>query len=554
MHISSVLYTCVSGILAARVVVDWNIGYISVNRDGYNLRRAIGVNGMLPIPPIEATIGDTLELNVYNGLDKSTSLHAHGLFQTNTTHMDGPAMINQCGIPPGESFTYTYYLEQTGTFWIHGHDKHEISDGLRGALVIHDREQPPFEYEDEYLLTFEDWFREEFAEREMITLDPNQPFPPPHGYAFGLINGVNGNITQTMQFEKGKSYRIRLVNMGDLNWFQFSLPGHSMEVIEIDGEYTKPHVVDGIDIAPAQRYSVLVHAHNTDEFNYRFNATIHAEFIPPKQGLTPRVYTGHIVYKHGAPFKDVGNPYASSGFKWLDDIGLHALDEQPALEPTRQIYLDLGNNLYNTGQRLDHINNSTFKAPKTPILYTALSMGELAMDPQVYGPQSNAIVLQQGEVVEVVLNSFNAMPHPIHIHSRNFQIIEYGPADSLFAPPPEFQNMTVRSYTSAPPRRDTITVPSFSYAKIRFTGKVAVSLMHCHLSIHMAMGMAAVFVESPDMLQETLDVPEKMFEMCRKQGIPTCGNAAGNQGLDFTGLPNPPSVVERPNAGFPQNH
>ncbi|KAJ2357593.1 ferroxidase fet3 [Coemansia erecta] len=545
----------VQAALAARVVVDWNIGYISVNRDGYNLRRAIGVNGKLPIPPIEATIGDTIELNVFNGLDVSTSIHAHGLYQTNNTHMDGPAMINQCGIPPGDSFTYTYHLEQTGTYWVHGHDKHEIADGLRGALVIYDKPgTAPFEYDEDYLITLEDWFKEEFADRQMHTLDPNQAFPPPHGYAYGLINGINGNHTQALKFEAGKTYRIRVVNMGDLNWFQFSLPGHQMQVIEVDGEYAVPHAVDGIDIAPAQRYSVLVKAHDTDALNYSFNATLHANFIPASQGLIPRTYTGLIEYAKDAPLHDAGAFYSSPGFKWLEDIEMSALDSKPALEPTRRLYFDIGNKLYNTGQHLDHFNNITFRSPQVPTLFTALTTGALAMDPRVYGPQTNAVVLQYGEVVEMTINSFNAMPHPIHRHGVPFQVVAYGPASSPFPAPAGFDSIPVRTSSQTPLRRDTVSIPEYSYVTVRFVAQAGINAQHCHLGQHHSMGMFMVFVEGPDVLQRTLRVPEKMREMCRKQGIPVAGNAAGNAGLDLSGLPNAPTVIFNPNAGPPQNH
>ncbi|KAJ2534549.1 ferroxidase fet3, partial [Coemansia sp. RSA 1933] len=269
--------------------------------DGVNTRRAIGVNGALPIPPVEATRGDTLHLTVHNSLDVTTSIHAHGLLQNGTNYMDGPAMITQCGIPPGNSFTYVYNLDQSGTYWIHGHDHHQNSDGLRAAFVIYDDDKPPYDYDREFMLTFEDWFREEFAERQAQTLDPNSTFPPPHGYAFGLVDGINGNFSTPLYFAPGKKYRIRLANISALNWFKFSLPGHCMQVIEVDGVYTHPLEVDMIDIAPAQRYSVLVTARQTDLFNYQYNATLHANFIPAVPGLIPRVYLGDIIYRKDAP-------------------------------------------------------------------------------------------------------------------------------------------------------------------------------------------------------------------------------------------------------------
>ncbi|KAJ2358786.1 ferroxidase fet3, partial [Coemansia sp. Cherry 401B] len=109
--------------LAADIKLTWNVTYVQVNRDGYNNRRAIGVDNALPIPPVFIDQGDTLVLTVFNSLDVPVTIHAHGLLQKGTAHMDGAAQISQCGIPPRESFTYRIHAEQSGTYWLHAHDK-----------------------------------------------------------------------------------------------------------------------------------------------------------------------------------------------------------------------------------------------------------------------------------------------------------------------------------------------------------------------------------------------------------------------------------------------
>ncbi|KAJ1658780.1 hypothetical protein GGF38_004188, partial [Coemansia sp. RSA 25] len=415
--------------LAARVSVYWDVGYVNADRAGYGSVLSIGANGKLPIPPVTMTVGDTLALTVRNSLNVSTSIHAHGIFQNGTNFMDGPASVTQCGIPPGGQFTYEYVVYQAGTFWLHGHDHHQNSDGLRTPLVIRERGQPPIKYDEEMLFSFEDWYSETFAERAELTLDPTKPFPPAHGYGFGLVNGINGNYTRPIRFQPGKTYHLRLVNMSSTMWYQFSLPGHIMCVIEIDGEYTEPLEVDGVDMAPAQRYSVLVTAHSTDSFNYRYNATMFASFIPAEPGLSPRIFIGDIIYQKDAPFIQAGS-YDDS-FRWANDIELYALDQAPALLVDRSLRLIIGNNVYSTGQHLDHFNNITYAPPLTPTLYTALSMGDVATDERVYGPQTHAIILNHNEVVELVIHNPNRIPHPLHLHGHSFQITEYGPADLL---------------------------------------------------------------------------------------------------------------------------
>ncbi len=42
-------------------------------------KRAIAVNGQIPMPTLTFTEGDTAEIHVHNQLKESTSLHWHGL-------------------------------------------------------------------------------------------------------------------------------------------------------------------------------------------------------------------------------------------------------------------------------------------------------------------------------------------------------------------------------------------------------------------------------------------------------------------------------------------
>jgi iron transport multicopper oxidase len=94
---------------AATVTYDFNVSWITANPDGAFTRSVMGINNQWPIPTIRANVGDQLVVNVFNGLGNvSTSLHFHGIFQNGTTDMDGPASVNQCGIPPGSSLTYNF--------------------------------------------------------------------------------------------------------------------------------------------------------------------------------------------------------------------------------------------------------------------------------------------------------------------------------------------------------------------------------------------------------------------------------------------------------------
>ena len=107
---TSVLLSCLGMYAhAATITYNFNITWVTANPDGMFARPVMGINGQWPLPDIRATVGDRLVVNVLNLLgNESTSLHFHGLYMNGTTQMDGPAGVSQCGIPPGNLFTYNF--------------------------------------------------------------------------------------------------------------------------------------------------------------------------------------------------------------------------------------------------------------------------------------------------------------------------------------------------------------------------------------------------------------------------------------------------------------
>jgi len=82
-------------------------------------KRAIAVNGQIPMPTLEFTEGDTAEIVVHNLLKECTSLHWHGLFLPNKE--DGVPYLTQMPIRSGETHTYRFPIIQNGTHWYHSH-------------------------------------------------------------------------------------------------------------------------------------------------------------------------------------------------------------------------------------------------------------------------------------------------------------------------------------------------------------------------------------------------------------------------------------------------
>lgn len=124
------------------------------------MRRAIGVSNQWPIPQVYASLGDTLVIHAFNGLENVTSLHFHGLFQNNTNYYDGAMGVTDCGISPGYSMTYKMEIKQTGSYWIHGHHAGQYPDGFRTALILTDPLDPVrLGYDDDYTLALNGIFQ-----------------------------------------------------------------------------------------------------------------------------------------------------------------------------------------------------------------------------------------------------------------------------------------------------------------------------------------------------------------------------------------------------------
>ncbi|GJJ73686.1 iron transport multicopper oxidase [Entomortierella parvispora] len=522
---------------AAVVTYNWNITYVNANPDGLYERRVIGVNGVFPPPPIEVTVNDTLVINAINQLDVPTSLHAHGLFQVGNNQMDGPSMVTQCPFPPGANFTYTIpTVNQTGTYWIHGHNLGQYVDGLRAPLIIHAINET-YTYDEEYTVAFADWYHQEHAPLLAFYLsiyNPSGAEPIPQS---GLINQMTN---ATFAFVPGKTYRLRVINMSALSIFHFHIDGHEFDIIEVDGIDVQKANVTTFPIAAAQRYSVLVTAKNSTSNNYLIHGDMDPmmyDVVPPNLVLN---ITGTIVYAPDAPLA----PIEYSDWAAFEDATLVPVLAQPTSPYTTQNVLTAAFYLMTDYTNKAVFNDITYVMPKVPSLYTALSMGNLSSNPQVYGPNAHALIASHNEWFEIVINNDDTGNHPFHLHGHVFQIV--GRSEGLYdgsTPYPYYDASTNPNYAN-PMRRDTMLVPAGTNAAIRFqANNPGVWFFHCHIEWHLEAGLAITLIEAPEVMPSVLTVDPQHYEQCAVQGIPYQGNAAGNAGLNLTGANFGPSIL-----------
>jgi iron transport multicopper oxidase len=216
-------------------------------------RTATLANGGVPGPLISGSKGDTFSIDVQNLLDDDTldlvtSIHWHGIFQKDTNYADGVAFVTQCPIIPGEAFTYVFpTINQTGTYWYHSHFQAQYCDGLRGPLVIYDPDDPHASLydvdDDSTVITLADWYNYSSLAQPAIPTSNST-----------LINGIGRYAggpsvsLATVNVVSGVRYRLRLVSISCDPNFTFSIDGHNLTIIEVDGVSTQPLVVDSLQI------------------------------------------------------------------------------------------------------------------------------------------------------------------------------------------------------------------------------------------------------------------------------------------------------------------
>ena len=272
-----------------------DVGYLPVNFTGRE-RLATAINGGVPGPLLHWREGDRVTIEVSNHLAHDTSIHWHGLVLP--TNMDGVPGISFPGIKPGGSFTYTFELQQSGTYWYHSHSGFQEQTGHYGAIVIHPRAPEPFSCDRDYVILLSDWSDEEprhvYAKlkkfshyyvakkrtvgdlwrdlqdkgledtwkdramwNHMRMNDRDISDVTGLTYTF-LMNGCTPADGWTGMFKPGEKIRLRFINAAAMTFFDVRIPGLKMKVVAADGQPVQPVSVDDIRLGVAETYDVLV--------------------------------------------------------------------------------------------------------------------------------------------------------------------------------------------------------------------------------------------------------------------------------------------------------
>lgn len=495
-------------------------------------KRAIAVNGQIPMPTLTFTEGDTAEIHVHNRLKESTSLHWHGLYLPNKE--DGVPYLTQMPIEPNTTHIYRFPIIQNGTHWYHSHSGLQEQIGMYGSMVLLKREDDPTfrkgiddlpyvpiilsEWTDynpdnvhRMLHNANDWFAikknavQSYAEaikaghfktkltnewKRMLAMDVSDVY-----YDKFLINGTSES--QLSQFKAGDKVRLRVSNGGASSYFWLTYAGGKMTVVANDGNDVEPVEVDRLIIGVSETYDVIVTipAENT---SYEFLAT------PEDRTKSASIYIGSGIKQLASPLPKLKY---FEGMKMMNDMmrmngsmndmgmdmSLQQMDMNTVMypeitgeyKPKKSEHSDHSNHTM-PGSDIITLNYAMLKSPTKTTLPKDAPVRELkfeltgnmnryvwSMDNRVLA-ETDKILIKKGEIVRITLYNNSMMRHPMHLHGHDFRVIN-GQGDYA-------------------PLKNVLDIMPMETNVIEFEANLEGDwFFHCHILYHMMAGMNRVF-------------------------------------------------------------
>ncbi len=216
---------------------------------------AMSYNGQVPGPTLAVEVGDKVRVVLHNEMADSTSIHFHGIRTPNA--MDGVPDLTQPPVEPGATFTYAFTADRPAVGMYHSHHDavHQVPNGLAGAFLVGHMTRPA---------------AAKVTRTEVMVLND--------AGTIGLtLNGKSFPATAPYAVAPGEWLEVHYLNEG-MQSHPMHLHGLDQLVIAKDGfSLPEPYTADTINVAPGERYTVLVHADNPGVWAWHCHILSHAE-------------------------------------------------------------------------------------------------------------------------------------------------------------------------------------------------------------------------------------------------------------------------------------
>jgi FtsP/CotA-like multicopper oxidase with cupredoxin domain len=537
------------------------------------IKRAIAVNGQIPMPTMTFTQGDTAEIYVYNELKEATSLHWHGLILPNKE--DGVPYLTQMPIEPNTTHVYRFPIVQNGTHWYHSHSGLQEQIGMYGSMILNKRNDdltfrkgiddlPTIpvvisEWTDynpnnihRMLHNATDWFAikkgttQSYAEaikeghfttkvknefKRMLAMDVSDVY-----YDKFLLNG--NQESQLAQFKAGDKVRLRISNGGASTYFWLNYGGGKFQVVANDGNDVEPVEVDRLIIAVSESFDIVLTVPEKNK-SFAFQATSEDRI---NRAL---MYVGEGEKQIMAPVPRLkyfeGMKMMNSMMKMngdLDDMGMQMSLNQMDMNvvmypeitgPSSAQLKSSEKDQYNSNALSDIVtlNYAMLKSPHNTTLPKDALTKEIkfelsgnmnryvwSMDNKVVS-ESDKILIKKGENVRMIIYNGSMMRHPMHLHGHDFRVLN-GQGENA-------------------PLKNIIDIMPMETDTLEFNANMEGDwFFHCHILYHMMSGMGRIFsyenqapnplIPNPKLAQRKLFGEDRKFHSMAENDFASNGN------------------------------
>ena len=238
-------------------------------------------NGMVPGPWLKVDVGDDVQVHVQNDLPMGTDIHWHGIKVPN--EMDGVAPYTQELIQAGDDFLYEFTAreEALGMYHAHHAGQMQVPNGLLGVFQVGEMDLPRGRTVNGVTVPAD---LEVSQEIPMVLNDAG---------VIGLsLNGKSFPATAPYAVETGDWVLVHYLNEG-----MQSHPMHQHQfnqlVVAKDGvPLESPYYADTVNVAPGERYSVLIHADEAGTWVWHCHILNHVEREDGMFGMVTALVVG----------------------------------------------------------------------------------------------------------------------------------------------------------------------------------------------------------------------------------------------------------------------
>lgn len=408
--------------------VTLNISEIALDLSPKHSIKTLAYNGQVPGPLLRMREGKQVIVDVVNDTKEPEMLHWHGFHipaEVDGAHEEGTPMVM------GHSRRrYVFTPEPTGTRWYHthtmaGHNFRKAGYSGQFGMVIIEPSSQPGGYDQEVPILLHEW-------------DPHVS-PDMDGdldYRLFSINGKMLGAGDPVHVRRGQRVLFRVANSSATIQHRLALPGHTFQVVALDGNAVKtPVAVPILDLGPGERVDAIVVMNSP------------GVWVFGEVDRTQRAAGAGVVVEYAE---------AQGAARWT---------EPPAFAWNYAAF--------STGQTVPE------PEVRIPLVFEPQRDGYMYSINGKSFPNTDPINVRLGSRTRLILDNKSHHAHPVHLHRHTFELVR------------------VRGNSVSGIFKDVVVVPAKGVIEADIvSNQSGPSLFHCHHQFHMDFGFMAVMHSS----------------------------------------------------------